>query len=346
MMKDASTSIAGSLKPGLKVVGKWNNHSYKIIRQLGKGANGVVYLADSTKGRVALKVSDDSLSITSEVNVLKSFSKAQAKAMGPSFFDVDDMLLSNTGKKLSFYVMEYIEGPLLLRYVSEKGEEWIPVLISQLLSSLAIIHREGWVFGDLKPENLIVTGPPARIRCIDVGGTTKEGRAIKEYTEFFDRGYWECGTRKAEPSYDLFSVAMIMVNCVTKKEFKKSAKPTDQLLTVIDSQPFLSKYKAVLVSALKGKYKTADEMKTDLLEVSRPVKGQSSRHQPRTARRSQVPASARGPGQRAHAAPQQRSRSGRRVRKARQKSGGIFETLLIVVSVLALYFAYIVLFFM
>lgn len=58
------------------------------------------------------------------------------------------------------------------------------MLISQLLSSLSAIHREGWVFGDLKPENLIVTGPPPQIRCIDVGGTTKEGRAIKEYTEF------------------------------------------------------------------------------------------------------------------------------------------------------------------
>ncbi|MGN9863305.1 protein kinase domain-containing protein [Bacillus swezeyi] len=340
MMKDASTSLAGSLKPGSAVVGKWNNHSYRIIRQLGKGANGVVYLADSKKGRVALKVSDDSLSITSEVNVLKSFSKAQARAMGPSFFDVDDMTVSNTGKKLSFYVMEYIEGPLLLRYINEKGEEWIPVLISQLLSSLSIIHREGWVFGDLKPENLIVTGPPARIRCIDVGGTTKEGRAIKEYTEFFDRGYWECGTRKAEPSYDLFSVAMIMVNCVTKKEFKKTSKPMDQLLSVIDSHPFLTKYKAVLLSALQGRYNTAAEMKADLLEAGRP-----SRRQSRTARPSSIPASPQGTGQRRRTAPQQRSRSGRKVRKNRQKSGGIFETMLIVVSVLALYFAYIVLFF-
>ncbi|MEC1538594.1 protein kinase family protein [Bacillus sonorensis] len=344
MMKDASTSLAGSLKPGSSIVGKWNNHSYKIIRQLGKGANGVVYLADSKRGRVALKVSDDSLSITSEVNVLKSFSKAQARAMGPSFFDVDDMPAPNSGKKLSFYVMEYIEGPLLLRYITEKGEEWIPVLISQLLSNLSIIHREGWVFGDLKPENLIVTGPPATIRCIDVGGTTKEGRAIKEYTEFFDRGYWECGTRKAEPSYDLFSVAMIMVNCVTKKEFKKAGNPMNQLLSLIDSHPFLKEYKTVLVSALKGAYKTADEMKNDLLEAGRPAGTQSSRPS-RTARSSSMAASPNSAGQKRPGASQPRSRSGRKLQKKRQSQGGTFETLLIVVSVLALYFAYIVLFF-
>ncbi|WP_026578993.1 protein kinase domain-containing protein [Bacillus sp. SB47] len=343
-MKNTSTSLAASLKPGAAVVGKWNNHSYKIIRQLGKGANGVVYLADSGKGRVALKVSDDSLSITSEVNVLKSFSKAQAKAMGPSFFDVDDMMVAGAGKKLSFYVMEYIEGPLLLRYVNEKGEEWIPVLISQLLSSLSAIHREGWVFGDLKPENLIVTGPPPQIRCIDVGGTTKEGRAIKEYTEFFDRGYWEFGTRKAEPSYDLFSVAMIMVNCAVKKEFKKTARPQEQLMSVIDGQPFLKRYKPVLASALKGSYRTADEMKGDLLAIGRPSRMQSSR-QSRTARSSSASAPSQGPRHKRGTPQQQMFRSGRRKQRNSSKSGGVFETLLIVVSVLALYFAYIVLFF-
>ncbi|WP_172299257.1 DotU family type IV/VI secretion system protein [Bacillus sp. WMMC1349] len=331
MMKNASTSLAASLKPGSSVVGKWNNHSYQIIKQLGKGANGVVYLANSKQSQVALKVSDDSLSITSEVNVLKSFSRAQASAMGPSFFDVDDMLLSGTHQKLSFYVMEYIEGPLLLQYIEEKGDEWIPVLISQLLSNLSIIHQKGWIFGDLKPDNLIVTESPARIRCIDVGGTTKEGRSIKEYTEFFDRGYWECGTRRAEPSYDLFSVAMIMVNCVTKKEFKKTGNPRTQLLSVINNHPFLTTYQTVLATAFKGNYKTADEMKFDLLETGRSAIKQ------RHVRHSQ-PSPSRLAKHKRKTVPLQRS-------KTHQKSGGVFETVIIVVSVLALYFAYIVLFF-
>lgn len=44
-----------------------------------------MYLAEASDGHVALKVSDDSLSITSEVNVLKSFSKAQSVTMGLLF---------------------------------------------------------------------------------------------------------------------------------------------------------------------------------------------------------------------------------------------------------------------
>ena len=40
---------------------------------------------------------------------------------------------------------------------------WLPILILQLLSDIGNLHIQGWVFGDLKPENLIVSGPPIRI---------------------------------------------------------------------------------------------------------------------------------------------------------------------------------------
>ena len=89
---------------------------------------------------------------------------------------------------------------------------------SSAFNDLDKLHENGWVFGDLKPENLIVTGPPPKIRCIDVGGTTIQGRAIKEFTEFYDRGYWGLGSRKAEPTYDLFAVAMIMINTAYPKD--------------------------------------------------------------------------------------------------------------------------------
>ncbi len=41
--------------------------------------------------------------------------------------------------------MEYIEGPLLPQYISSKGAEWIPVLMVRLLSSLSVLHQQGWV---------------------------------------------------------------------------------------------------------------------------------------------------------------------------------------------------------
>lgn len=106
MMNDALTSLACSLAPGTAIQGKWNGKSYRLLKQLGKGANGIVYLAEASGGQVALKISSDSMSVTSEVNVLKSFSKARSQTMGPSFFDADDAFIPQLNKNVSFYVMD------------------------------------------------------------------------------------------------------------------------------------------------------------------------------------------------------------------------------------------------
>lgn len=165
------------INSGTVIKGKWHNKQYTILKELGYGANGTVFLADSKIGRVALKLSNNSVSITSEVNVLKSFAKVQGYSLGPSLIDVDDWV-TNRGT-ISFYVMEYINGPDLLTFIHNKEDLWIDVLMIQLLKDLQNLHENNWVFGDLKPENLIITGPPTRIRCIDVGGTTIKGERLK-----------------------------------------------------------------------------------------------------------------------------------------------------------------------
>ncbi|WP_026574018.1 serine/threonine protein kinase [Bacillus sp. UNC438CL73TsuS30] len=253
------------VSPGTVISGKWHSNQYTILKELGYGANGVVYLANHKNTEVALKMSDNGLSITSEVNVLKSFAKVQGSALGPSLLDVDDWK-TNRGQ-VSFYVMEFIKGPDLLTFIEQKGKSWIVVLMLQLLSDLEKLHQNGWVFGDLKPENLIVTGPPPKIRCIDVGGTTIAGRAIKEFTEFYDRGYWGLGSRVAEPSYDLFSLAMIMINTAYPKRFTKTTGGLSQLTEAIRQKPELHSLEKVMVNALKGHYTNARQMRQDLLAL-------------------------------------------------------------------------------
>ncbi|MEH7354768.1 protein kinase family protein [Neobacillus drentensis] len=254
------------VSPGTIITGKWHSHNYTIIKELGFGANGVVYLAKFKNTQVAMKMSDNSMSITSEVNVLKSFAKVQGPpTLGPSLLDVDDWQ-SPLGR-ISFYVMEYIQGPDFLTFIHEKGKSWTSVLFLQMLNDLDILHENGWVFGDLKPENLIVTGPPPKIRCIDVGGTTIQGRAIKEFTEFYDRGYWGLGSRKAEPSYDLFAVAMIMINTAYPKRFNKTTGGISQLREAVRQKPELIKFEKVIVKALQGYYTTAKQMRADLFNI-------------------------------------------------------------------------------
>ncbi|MFD1706508.1 protein kinase family protein [Siminovitchia sediminis] len=266
-MKNHSWMKQCNVPPGTLVTGKWHKQRYRVVKRLGSGANGVVYLAKGKDGYSALKMSDDSMSIMAEVNVLKAFSQVQGPSLGPSLLDVDDWEQPAAARALPFYVMEYIEGPVLLDFINNKGSHWSAVLIVQLLDILDQMHRQGWVFGDLKPENLIVSTPRTRIRCIDVGGTTKQGRSIKEFTEFFDRGYWGLGSRKAEPSYDLFSTAMLMINSYYPSRFVKNGNGLEQLHHMIRKNSGLLQYERVLHKALEGKYRSAAEMKNDLLGI-------------------------------------------------------------------------------
>ena len=267
MMAKNSLKSLYNIPYGTIIKGKWHKETYKIIKELGSGANGVVYLADWNRKRVALKVSDRQDTITTEVNVLRSLSKAQGMTLGPSLLDVDDWELGD--RKVPFYVMEYIEGVDFLTFVRSRGLEWLEILILQLLTDLDELHKEGWVFGDLKPENLLVSGPPIRIRCVDVGGTTRIGRAIKEFTEFFDRGYWGLGSRKAEAQYDLFAVAMVIINTFYPKRFQRVATKDglSQIIEKIEQIPELKKRRKVLMKALKGEYISAAKMKEDISQL-------------------------------------------------------------------------------
>ncbi|WP_241156747.1 protein kinase family protein [Bacillus sp. FJAT-42376] len=326
---------ADKVLPGTKLKGKWHGNEYTVIKSLGKGANGSVYLVQSKNGLAALKLSDNSMSITSEVNVLKHFSKVQGKSLGPHLYDTDDWELKSGSPALSFYVMEYIKGVPFLEFIRARGAEWVPVLLLQLLGSLSNLHDAGWVFGDLKPENLIVTDSPVTVKIIDVGGTTGIGRSIKEYTEFFDRGYWGMGSRKADPGYDLFAAAMIAINAGVGERFTKDSGGGEKLLfDKIESVPLLRKQKPVLEKALTGKYSGAAEMKKDLLScLAKPAEKENSRK------------SASVPKQTHSAASQTRTKKKKKTvsksRRSNAYSSGWMDTFIVVSGVFILYALYI-----
>ncbi|WP_053216920.1 protein kinase domain-containing protein [Virgibacillus senegalensis] len=255
------------LHPGIIITGKWHKHQYKIIRKLGNGAVGTVYLCDHQGSRAALKISSSGSSITTEVNVLKTLQKVQGTgSLGPSLLDVDDWL-HPSGTRFSFYVMEYVKGQDLSSFIRSNGSEWLGTFMMQLLGDLEQLHQSGWVFGDLKTDNLLVASSPPRVRWIDVGGTTQIGRSIKEYTEFFDRGYWNMGSRKAEPSYDLFAVAMVMLHVYHPARFDKGSHPEKTLMHKLGSTRQLKRYQGPLKKALKGSYSSSSQMKQEIASL-------------------------------------------------------------------------------
>ncbi|PEJ59861.1 serine/threonine protein kinase [Bacillus sp. AFS002410] len=276
-----------SLAPGTLITGKWNNNQYEIKSLLGNGANGTVYLASGKNGNVALKLSKDSTNITNEVNVLKKITQVQDTFLGPSFIDVDDYVDSVSRECYYFYVMEYVNGVSLPKFIERNGIEWSSIFIIQVLSLLDKLHHKGYIFGDLKTDNLLVTKEPNRIQWIDFGGVTQIGRAVKEFTEFFDRGYWGLGTRKAEISYDLFAVTMIFIHLHCKKQFLKNGQGIKQIEQVIDQTQALTPYKEFLMRGLKGEYVSANAMKQALLMYEQKINATKKKNKAQQATAAQ-----------------------------------------------------------
>jgi serine/threonine-protein kinase len=256
------------LDPGTVIQGKWNSGTYTIIREIGRGMIGTVYLCKKNGQLAALKLSAMPMALTREVAVLKQFNQYRDQFLGPFLFDVDDWE-RQPGVVHAFYVMEYIDGVSMTTSMKQHGVKWLGSLLVQMLTSLENLHAKGMVFGDLKNDNILVTEHPPTIRFVDVGGVTKMGHSVKEYSNFFDRAYWQQGTRKAEARYDLFAAVMVMLAIYYPKQFPRTKNPKNQLYHRLTSIPALNLYQDILKKAINGHYVSAKEMKSAIIHAQK-----------------------------------------------------------------------------
>jgi serine/threonine protein kinase len=260
----------------MRVAGKWNGSSYRIERGLGEGANGKVYLVRRDDSYYAMKVGSDAVDLQVEVNVLQALSR-----LGGSFrnflVDVDDW--SEGGQQFPFYIMKYVKGSQLQVYLADKGRDWFPLVGLRLLERLSELHARGYVFGDLKRENVMVSGY-GQVELVDFGGVTPKGRAVKQFTELYDRAYWNAGDRSADEQYDLFAFAVLCIQVcgIPKKLFSKGILPQNrsiqELMEEIRKDPQLREYEAFLVKALRGGYKSSGEASEEWRRILQQRKGQ------------------------------------------------------------------------
>jgi len=253
------------------ICGKWNGIRYKVVRLLGKGANGTVYLVtrERDERRVALKIATDSLTLQSEINVLRSLRFVDRSQY---VLDSDDVELA--GHVHGFYVMKWIDGTDWFTFLKRSGRDWLAPLGSQLLQQLHALHQQGYVFADLKGENVLV-GRHGKLELIDYGGVTPFGRSLRQYTERMDRGYWRAGDRTADPQYDLFAFAIICIDFLASSAFAKlTAKPyearsPDSLLHIVQTEPAIYPIRSILRKILLGEYRSAQTVLDDWQSVHR-----------------------------------------------------------------------------
>ncbi|MEM6916341.1 MAG: serine/threonine-protein kinase, partial [Verrucomicrobiota bacterium] len=156
---------------------------YRIIKKIGQGGAGSVYLAEDTSldRRVAIKKlrpateEDDSSGLSSSTSSTPESLFQEAKALSamqhPNIVTVFDIAEDEEGP---FVVMEYLSGETLERTIRKAPlplEDFFRIGIESL-EALSSAHRQGILHRDIKPSNLMLVWDDAgvyRVKILDFG---------------------------------------------------------------------------------------------------------------------------------------------------------------------------------
>jgi serine/threonine-protein kinase len=135
---------------------------YRVLRELGRGGMGVVYVVEHvhTGERLALKVLN--ASGASDPEVLTRFrreARAGAQIRSEHVVRVTDADVADELGGAPFFVMELLEGLDFEKLVGKVGplrSDLVTDLLSQVAKALDKAHAIGIVHRDLKPENLFL----------------------------------------------------------------------------------------------------------------------------------------------------------------------------------------------
>jgi len=144
---------------------------YEIVRKLGQGGMGVVYLARhvTLEREVAIKfLATHLLSDPEYVDRFLREARAAGKLNHPNIIAVYD---AGTDDGVFYFVMEYVQGRDASHILEENKslDEAFGVEIARKSAlALAYAHKAGIVHRDIKPENLIITNE-GEIKVGDLG---------------------------------------------------------------------------------------------------------------------------------------------------------------------------------
>ena len=267
---------------------------YRIIKKLGAGGMGEVYLALDTKldRKVAIKILRlDMLGEEHLTRRLLREAQAAAKLDHPNICAVYDV---NEADSFTFIVMQYIEGESLAEKMEREplGLSTALSIVEQAAEGLAEAHAHGIVHRDIKPQNMMLT-PRGQLKILDFG-LAKQMRSndsvdneaatatllSKPGLVIGTMPYMSPEQVKGQPldaSSDVFSLGVTFYEMLAEKHpFKDQSAavtisrillgepiPTEQFQAQVspELQTLLSK---MLCKDKAGRYQSAQEFLTDL----------------------------------------------------------------------------------
>lgn len=225
---------------------------YEVVRTLGNGAMGVVYLArDMRIGRqVALKTLQYKKQRFSDVNAeaeyLERF-RREAELSGsllhPNIITLYEV--GYNGRQLSYLAMEYVEGESLLSLLNRAGALSLDSacrIVDDILQGLSFAHARGVIHRDIKPANVLVTMEGrAKIADFGVARSARAGTSdITSSGQLLGTPHYmapeQVSGRPLDGRSDLFSLGALFYEVLTGAKPFNGRNLMDVLFSVVNEE--------------------------------------------------------------------------------------------------------------
>jgi serine/threonine protein kinase/formylglycine-generating enzyme required for sulfatase activity/dienelactone hydrolase len=226
--EDEATLAAG---PEIEGPGGWIGR-YKLLRVLGEGGMGIVYLAEQTepvKREVALKVIKPGMDSRRVLARFEAEQQALALLEHPHVARVYDAGLAPSGRP--YFVMEYVKGIPITEHCDKyllTIEERLRLFL-HVCEAIQHAHQKGIIHRDLKPSNILVVIQDQEMipKVIDFGVARATGTPLTERTLYTEQGQIigtpeymspeqaEMTTQDIDTRSDVYSLGVVLYELLT-----------------------------------------------------------------------------------------------------------------------------------
>ena len=216
---------------------------YTVVRELGRGGMGTVYLAERSDGefqqRVAIKVVKRGLDTAQVVERFRHERRILASLDHPNIARLFDGGATDSGAP--YLVMEYIEGRPLIEHCHEQDLSIRDrlLLFAQICAAVQHAHQKLIVHRDIKPANILVTsaGVPklldfgiAKLVSPDDGTGTAADALTRVGIRMLTPDYASPEQIRGEPvsvATDVFSLGAVLYELLTGQRAHRFETYTD-----------------------------------------------------------------------------------------------------------------------
>tara|TARA_B110000908_G_scaffold16951_1_gene19055 strand:+ start:94 stop:1713 length:1620 start_codon:yes stop_codon:yes gene_type:complete len=260
---------------------------YKIIKKIGSGGMGDVYLAEHEKLEKMVAIKSLHKILANDTSFRERFSqeaKTHSKLDHPNIVKLLDYKETKGGL---FLIMEYMDGKELDEHIKKVTgpipEKVLTNLFTQILDAISYAHDEGLVHRDIKPSNIMID-KKGRIKVFDFGiaklqeeekGLTKTGIQVGTVAYMSPE---QVHAKKVDKLSDIYSLGVTLFYMAVGKSPYEGDTNTFSIQTkvVSDTLPLASniypgvsnKLDAIILKATqkdkKDRYQSCEEFRNDL----------------------------------------------------------------------------------